>query len=261
MAANLERAAQFVREHGNAVEQARLAWLLTGEAAPPAAVDALLAGQRPDGGWAPFWAADYSGLDATCFRLSQADQLGIAPTDPRLAAAGRFLASRQQADGRWEEDPSVAEAAPPWARPGDEAAMLYLTANCGFWTAALGAELTPALRAATFLTGHLAPDGRLPGFLHTHWLAGGLWYAVGETDRAETVLATLRARLAEMPAGNLAWLITTLARAGAPGDHPLLRQAAAALAPLQQPDGRWTGDDPAQDVHVTLEAIRAVQLM
>ncbi|MDP9374612.1 MAG: squalene--hopene cyclase, partial [Chloroflexota bacterium] len=113
-------AVEFVGRHGDDVERARLRHLLAGASPPPAVVAALLAGQRADGGWPPFWAPDYSSLDATCFRLARAEALGLTTTEPALAGAVRFLADRQRADGGWEEDAAVREVAPPWAAPGDE---------------------------------------------------------------------------------------------------------------------------------------------
>ena len=55
---NVESALAFVAHQGNKVEQARLKYLVAQEAPPPAVISQLLAGQRDDGGWAPFWAAD-----------------------------------------------------------------------------------------------------------------------------------------------------------------------------------------------------------
>jgi len=103
----------FVAHHGDPIEQARLRYLLSREHPAQETVAHLLSGQRPDGGWAPFWASDYSSLDATCFRLAQAEQLGLSAAEPAIACAVAFLARRQRADGSWEEDNSVASAAPP----------------------------------------------------------------------------------------------------------------------------------------------------
>lgn len=259
MSIDLDQARAFVLAHGDAVEQARLQYIWSGEPVPGAMVDALLVGQRADGGWSPFWAPDYSGLDATCFRLAQADQMGIPATDPRIQQAIRFLAHRQHADGSWEEDESVRDLAPPWAVPGDPVAHLYLTANCGFWLAVAASAPADAALAAACLQEHLGKDGHLPGFLHAHWLAAGLWIAVGEQEAADRALAYLATRLNyDTPASNLSWLLTTLDRAGLPSDHPLITQAIELLILCQFTDGHWNSEDgPEQDVHVTLEAIRA----
>ena len=70
----LEMAVDFVHEQGTPVERARLGYLLQGEQLQRSMVNDLLADQRLDGGWAPFWAADYSSLNAACTRLAQAEQ-------------------------------------------------------------------------------------------------------------------------------------------------------------------------------------------
>src|SRR5688500_199263 len=170
------RAIAFVESHADPSERERLRALMAGEPPSEATADAVLAGQRPDGGYAPFWAPDYSGLDATCFRLALAEQLGVKPAEPaertermqrtepgqagphnKLAGAGdvdpspasrqvaralAFIAGRQLPDGTWQEDVTSltthAASVPPWLTPGDAAATLYLTANCGYWLGALG---------------------------------------------------------------------------------------------------------------------------
>lgn len=258
---NLQSAMAFVSNRADAAEQARLRYLLAQERPSRDAVSALLAGQRDDGGWPPFWASNYSSLDATCFRLAQAEQMGISPSEAAIARAVRFLAGRQHADGYWEEDASVASVAPPWAKPGEVSARLYLTANCGFWMAMLDGPGESALRAADFLQTHLSEDGRLPAFLHAHWLAGGLWYRVSRYEPAERVFRHLDSRLSDLAIGNLAWLITTLCVAGVPAGHRLVGTAAELLVQNQGLDGRWPSEDgPDQDVHSTLESMHALRL-
>jgi squalene cyclase len=173
---NAEKAIRFITEQGSPVELARLEYLRTGQPPSRQAVEALLAGQQDDGGWAPFWAPGYSSLDATCFRLAQAEQLGLLRTENAIVRASRLIGARQLEDGSWEENGQVASIAPPWARPGDQAARLYLTANCGFWLSVIEPDGSKAKRAADFLLPHLNLDGQLPSFLQTHWLAGGLSY-------------------------------------------------------------------------------------
>jgi hypothetical protein len=258
---NISTAVAFVMNQGNAVEQARLKYLLNNERPAPDVVTTLLAGQRADGGWSPFWAPDYGSLDATCYRLAQAEQMGITLTEPALTRALRFLAQRQNDDGSWEESARVAEVAPPWAKPGDLAARLYLTANCGWWLALTRNFAEAVNRAARHLESHLEDSGRLPSFLHAHWLGGGLWYQAARPEPAERFFRYLQTRLADLEAGGLAWLVVSLRLAGVPAAHLLLDEAATRLARDQKPDGRWTSEDGAErDVHATLEALRALRL-
>ena len=105
-------AVAYVNERGTAVERARLRYLLYGESAPTDVREQFERGQRGDGGWSPPWATEYSSVDATCFQLAQADQLGFDRRSPLFIDAVRFLAERQRADGYWEEETEVADAAP-----------------------------------------------------------------------------------------------------------------------------------------------------
>jgi len=255
---NLDKAEEFIRSAGNPIEQARLAYLLSRARPSPEVTDRLFAGQRSDGGWAPFWAKDYSSLDATCFPLAQADQLGLAAAEPPVQRAVQFLAQRQNADGSWEEDAQVASVAPPWVTPGDLDARLYLTANCGFWLALRGDPDHKAGKAADYLQARQESGGRLPGFLHTQWLADSLWHKLERKAAVEGIFEYLLQHLSDLAASNLSWLITTLSVAGLSPAHPLLGQAASILEQSQAKDGRWPSEDgPAQDVHSTLEALRA----
>ena len=273
---DVARAIAFVESHADPSERERLRALLAGEPPSEATADAVLAGQRADGGYAPFWAPDYSGLDATCFRLALAEQLGVKPaaTPDSVSPAARqvsralaFIASRQQPDGTWQEEVSSLRTStasvPPWLAPGDPAATLYLTANCGYWLAAVGGatHADPAMAAADAIERELTEDGRLPSFPHSYWLAAGLLHRADRTLAASRVLDRLRmAILPDVTASGLAWLVTCLAASGVPAHHPTVRSAVQRLGPLQQPDGRWSSDDgPARDVHTTLEALRALR--
>lgn len=257
---NIQAAIAFVRANGEPVEQARLDYLLNGEPPDPAIIRQLFAGQRTDGGWNPFWAPDYSSLDATCFRLAQAEQFGMAAQEPAVRDALTFLEHRQRDDGSWEEEEAVAQLAPPWAAPGNLAARLYLTANCGFWLATSIEGRINADQAADYLQNHLDSDGQLPTFLHAHWLAGGLWYSLDRKE-AKRVFNYLERHLPVLPASNLAWLLSTLLLAGVQPSESIIKQAASLLEQLQKQDGRWTSEDgPERDVHATLEALHILHL-
>lgn len=108
---NQAKAISFLRAHGSASEQSRLRALLAGTPATAEAAAIILTGQRSDGGWAPFWAVDYRAVDATCFRLAQAEQGGISLDHEAIQRAVQFLCSRQRPDGGWtSEDGFAADA-------------------------------------------------------------------------------------------------------------------------------------------------------
>ncbi len=258
---DLQAAIRFVSSHGDPAEQARLRFLTLGEPASPEMRRELFADQRRDGGWAPFWDPEYSSLDATCYRLSQARQLGLGGSEPEVGAALRFITGRQASHGSWEEDAAEAAVAPRWAAPGEQDAQLYLTANCGFWLAILGAAPPSAKLAAAFLLPYVEASGRMPTFLHAHWLAAALWRRLGQQAPAQKVLAYLSTQLSGLSEAGCAWLITALREAGSPVDLPVIQGALERLSAGQQPDGRWSSEDgSARDVHATLEALYALRL-
>jgi hypothetical protein len=254
-------AVAYVNERGTAVERARLRYLLHGESAPADVREQFERGQRGDGGWSPAWAGDYSSVDATCFQLAQADQLGLDRRSPLFIDAVRFLAERQRADGYWEEEGDVADAAPPWAQPGDTDARLYLTANCGFWVAVTGLVPTAARDAAAYLSYHLRENGELPSFLQTHWLAAALWQQRGLVDEAAKTLGYLATQVDKLSAGNLAWLVVALREGGVPAADAAVVAALDRLLAWRDPAGHWPSDEGIENsVHVTIEALKALQL-
>lgn len=256
---DIPAALNFVRDKGNGIEYARLHYILTGEQPSSAVVAQLCAGQRADGGWSPFWASDYSSLDATCFRLAQAEQLGLMVNESFVRSALAFLAQRQSDDGSWEEEARMAAYAPSWAAPGDLAARLYLAANCAFWLALSAEAQTATDRAADYLRQHLDDEGAFPSFLHTHWLAGALWHHLQRPEAAR-VFNYLEQRVPAMEGSDLAWLLSALLCAGV-SSNALLIEAARRLEQQQQDDGRWvSADGPEHDVHVTLEVLRVLRL-
>lgn len=283
MTADFDRAVAYIREHGDEFDQVRLDNLLEGYGALPDELEQrFFAGQREDGGWAPFWAPDYSSLDATCYRLAQAESLAVVDRNQACECALRFLLSRQRPDGSFEEDESVRDLAPPWAKSRELAPRLYLSANCGWWLingpvngwlmrsddATRDACRRIAGRAGAYLERHLAADGSLPSSLHAHWLAAALWIRLNWDqlpdlpEPTRRVLDHLAGQMSnEVPAGALAWMLTTFGPIGVPIEHPLIQRATAQLASQQREDGSWASEDgPERDAYVTAEALRALIL-
>jgi hypothetical protein len=271
---DIDAAIGFVIAKGDAVDRARLAWLRTGTAPDPEILARAELGQASEGGWPAFWAGDVASVDATCFRLSELDDLGALGRPP-VRHALDWLAKRQQADGSWEEDAALADYAPPWARPGDPEARLYLTANAAFWLTVAGPEARAAgpldtrpggayagvvIKAANAIRESLKPDGTWPSFLVTGWLGAAVMHRQEMYYESARMTMVLSERLPEMTPADTAWLAAALRRVGMSDDDWLLVAARRRLAETQRSDGGWPSDDGEQfDVHVTLAAIRAAR--
>jgi hypothetical protein len=237
---DLVRAAAFVETAGSPLDRARLRALLHGEPATPEALPRA----NDDGGYSASWSGEASSLDATCSALDRLSDLGDEAATLR-ARAILFLQARRRRDGWWQEDPSLAAQAPPWAMPGDEAATVYITANCGYWC--------DNARAADWLGARVSADGRLPSFLEAHWLAAALLRRHAHAA-AFPLVRHLAARIGELGPTDLAWLASSLPA------EPVAAVARELLAARQEPDGRWRSEDgEAFDAATTVAAVRVLR--
>src|SRR4051812_19867929 len=231
--ADLDAAIGYVVAHGDAVDRARLSWLCAGVAPPDDIIDKAETGQARKGGWPALWNSHVASVDATCFRLAELDDLG-ALDRPAGRQAIEWLASRQRPDGMWEEDPSLATTAPPWARPGDPEAALYLTTNAAFWLAVAGQRddggrhyygprpdddehAAVIARAAEAFRAALRPDGTWPSFLVTGWLGAAVLYYLGWFYEAAQIQVILAERVTDMSAADCALMMSALRRGGLEG--------------------------------------------
>jgi predicted nucleic acid-binding protein len=269
---DLDAAIGFVVAHGDAVDRARLSWLRVGAAPAPEILADAEVGQTSEGGWPALWGGEVASVDATCFRLAELDDLG-AIGRPAARRALDWLATRQRPDGMWEEDQSLSGWAPPWATPGDPEAMLYLTANAGFWLTVAGLDARAAgpldhrvggvyagvvQAAAQAFAQRLRPDGTWPSFLVAGWLGAAVLYRQGMYYESARIQVVLTDRLPDLTAADAAWMAAALRRAGLSPNDAVVAAALRKLAETQRTDGGWSSDDGDQfDVHTTLAAIRA----
>ncbi len=262
---DIDGAIGFVVAHGDRVERARLSWLRSGIRPSSEILERAELGQAESGGWPAFGSANVASVDATCFRLAELDDLG-ALDRPAARRAIDWLAARQRPDGTWEEDESLAGEAPPWARPGDPEARLYLTANAGFWLAVsdLDMQTNPhaevVARATQAFRATMREDGSWPSFLVAGWLGAALLYQAGWFYEAAQIQVILADRVPDMSPADVAALMAALRRAGMSTEDWLLVAARKRLTETQRVDGGWTSDDGEPfDVHTTLTAIRALR--
>jgi len=269
---DIDAAIGYVVAHGDPVDRARLSYLRTGALAPPEVIEKTDSGQMSGGGWPAFLGGDVASVDATCFRLMELDDLG-ALGQPAGTRGLAWLVSVQRADGSWEEDEALASDAPPWARPGDPEARLYLTSLAGYWlTVAALANPAPAVAglsdrpevpqpartAAELILTEVRPDGTWPSFLATGWYAAAVLHEHQYFYESARIQLVLGDRLAGMSPADVAAMAAALRRVGIAQSDWLLAAARKRLAQTQRSDGGWPSDDgPAFDVHTTLTAIRA----
>ena len=164
----------YIEKYGTLVEKARLAYLLNGTTPTKNVSDELFKGQNSDGGWTSKWSNPTSSLDATCYHLAQAEQLGLGVDAQPVSDALRFLIRRQSLDGSWEEEAALSDHAPPYLKVGTLEARLYLTANCGFWVAYFAGRDNSFPRAMGFLMRYLEENGCLPSTPQANWMSAGL---------------------------------------------------------------------------------------
>ena len=249
----LADAINYLRRSGSLTQRAQAAAWQAHQTPTGEVQSALLDGQASGGGWPAFWSGNIPSIDATCYRLTQALSAPISPAE--LAMSLTWLECRQLPDDTWAEEEEMRDLAPPWARPGQQDATLYLTANAG-WVLQRAGRLAAGRSAGRYLSRYLSGEARLPSSMQTHWLSAGLWLMTGQPE-ADRVLDMLTTAVPSLSAGELVWMGNCLLDSGTPTSHPLMQTGVLRLLRLQQPDGSWPNDDdPSLTPQTTLEGIR-----
>jgi hypothetical protein len=264
--ADIDAAIGYVVARGDAVDRARLSYLRTGNHPAAEIFEHVETGQTPTGGWPAQWGGDVASIDATCFRLAELDDLGGLSRQSAKRALD-WIASRQRLNGFWEEDSTLADVAPPWAKPGDPEARFYLTVNATFWLSVAAADSgspdlyeVPLTRANQAIRDSLDDNGAWPGFLVSGWLAGAVLHRAQWFYESARIFVILADRVKTMSAADAAWMVAALRRAGVNVDDSVLVAGRRQLSATQRPDGAWPSDDAAAfDVNTTLTALRALR--
>lgn len=249
-----------IEKNGTQLEKARLAYLLKGTAPSREVVSELFADQNEDGGWPAKWSQKSSSLDSTCFRLAQAEQLGLTINAKPILTALRFLVRRQSLDGSWDEDSRITQSTPNYLKPGKIESRLYLAANCGFWVAYFSGRDNSVPRAMGFLMRYLEESGCLPSTPQANWMSAGLWLRMRRYEVAEKVISACQGHMDNLPASSLAWMGVTLIIGRIRQKNPLIKKVAEKLLALRQSGDYWESEDGRDwDCHTTIEAIRILK--
>lgn len=179
-AVNYAKPIEFIRANGDTRHRGSLGVLLESRQPSDELIQSVPGDQQTDGGWSVSSHDDVSSVNQTLWHLTLAEEAGIDAGHERVRRACNFPRQAQETEWSWGEHVSLAAVSPPWGKPGDLASGLYLTACAGRLLVTLdGDGEQAARRAGLFLASHADAFGRLPSFLHTHWLAAALWWGVG----------------------------------------------------------------------------------
>ncbi len=236
----------FVEGNGSSLELARLSCIIHGNRPVSAVVQPFLELQNTDGGF-PFGMiqGNLTTVNESTVALWWMEELGMLSS-----AEGKrvfeYLFTNQQEDGSWDEDPHISQYdLPPWIQLGDPKTRLYLTAYATYWLAVAEYTSHAAFRKALhFLIRNQEPSGKFYGYLHTTWIAAGVFLLAGPryTRIANQALDVLYTRsLDDLDDSQIAWGLDCISKGGLPKTHPLVDTWLAELLRRQQPDGSWAG--------------------
>ena len=261
---DLDHALQFIDEHGNLQDKARLLYILAAEPPLDSIVRPLLDKQNPDGGFPSRPRTENpSSVDNTLTALWQLNELGLFQnTEARKAC--EFLVSVQSEAGSWDENPDLPEHdLPPWIKPGQPATRNYLTAYAAFWLGIFEKSPPAFQRAVEYLAGQQTDEGQIPGYQHGQWIATSAFFLAGEkfANRGWKGLAFLNQRPpGAWEASQIAWALDCLSTAGIAADQAFVTKMLTELAARQEPNGCWSSEDgPAYAVSATISAIKAMK--
>jgi hypothetical protein len=250
----------YLEHHATPLELACLAFILDGKIPSKWVIESLFIDQNPDGGWPARWSQRISSLDATCFHIALAEQLGLTTIEMRLQAALRFLAVHQSLDGSWDESQSLVQWAPQYLKPGVLESRLYLTANCGFWLAHFNGRNNTVPRAMGFLMRYLEENGCLPSSPPANFLSAGLWLRMRRTEVADKVITACKDHLAELSSSNLGWMGVTLIIGHIRQKASVIQETAYRLLKLRKPDNYWESENGSRwNCHTTIQALRVLK--
>lgn len=255
----------FIEERGSNLEKAKIRYILYGVKPEPDVIQPITELPNDDGGF-PYarTQGNLSTVNNTLIALCWMDELGMLESSTADKAFA-YLFAVQKDDGGWDEDSSVAQYdLPPWARPGDLRARLYLSSQSAYWLAVRSHRPHPAFqKALDFLLQHRDARGKFYGFLHTTWIATSVFSMAGPqyAQVARKGLQVLMDRpFSEWEDSQISWALDYLGQAGLSKDHPFIEKGLDELLQRQKPNGSWTSEDgETHAVAATIGALKALK--
>jgi hypothetical protein len=183
---NVEEILEYVKKNGTEMDLYRIEYLFYGKKDDAIPLNLLAALQNADGGF-PYNTekGNASRLSETSVQFTLLRELDLLKTDLGKRTVN-YLVSTQKSDGRWSENPEIAQYdPPPWNMPGDLKSDMWLTAEMALHLLPLGYR-KEAKKAAQFLARHREND-KLVGYELATVLGASLFSSLGEERWRESI--------------------------------------------------------------------------
>lgn len=221
--------------------------------------------QNDDGGF-PYEdkKSNLSSINSTALNLDLMIELELGESDVCKRTV-KYLLDVQGENGSWDENKIINQYNPPfWNTPGDLKTKMWLTANISNLLIQLGYKESKAIRKATrFLLKNRNEEGRFAGFLHSTWIAIGVFGQLEGIDseivkKAVEVMGQNIDRI-EDGASDFVWCLECFHVAGLTKKNPLIQKCVKMLGELQREDGAWPSED--DDKYIATNTIGALRVL
>lgn len=264
---DVQKAIDFIEENGTMLEKYRLGYLLGKEKSSEFPLIYLKALQNEDGG---FPCNDEKGKESsvnlTSVNLSLMIELGLGESDVCRKTL-EYILNIQIEDGSWDENKAINQYNPPfWDTPGDLKTKMWLTATILNHLIQLGYGKSQAVRKGVeFLLKNRDEEGKFAGFLHSTWIAVGVFGQLEGTD-SEVVKKALRVidkNLSRMEDGapDFAWCLECFYAAGIPKEAPAVKRCIDNVTKLQRENGALASiDGEKHAVSTTINVLKVLKM-
>lgn len=264
---NAEKAIRFIKENGTALEKYRLGYLLGKEKSSELPLRYLRKLQNDDGGF-PYNSekGKESSVNVTSSNLDLLIELELGESDICKKTL-EWLRNTQGEDGSWDENKAITQYSPPfWDVPGDFKTKMWLTASISNDLIKLSYGKSQAVRKATeFLLTNRDEEGKFAGFLHSTWIAVGVFGQLEGAD-SEIVKKALRVidkNLSRMEDGasDFIWCLECCHAAGISKEESVVKKCISRVIGLQRENGAWASiDGERYIVSTTISALRVLKM-
>ena len=264
---DVRKALSFVEENGTELEKYRLNYLLGRERDDEIPLRYLRGLQNGDGGF-PYSdeKGKLSSVNSTSVNLSLMIELGLTESDVCRKTV-KYLMGVHSEDGSWDENHTISQYNPPfWDMPGDLKTKMWLTASVLNYLIQLGYRESEAVRKATqFLLKNRDEEGKFFGFLHSTWLAVGVFGQLegGNSQVVKKALKVIERNIDRMEncAADFIWCLECFYVAGIGKDDFIVKRCIDRVIGSQRQDRAWvSADGEKYSVSTTINALRILKM-